>query len=392
MQYALQFNHRKNIGSLGFWLDYFGSDFVQCENRHDAFYAARCMLKWDPHFEIPSVNYRKSSFQLAIEILPHLDQAGTQFPTNVELLLQLLDFNPTLKEVDQDDLHRLRATRRRRHRRTIEVDQAYECHSNCDCASSRTAVWICHQSFTVEEDVPNDEQRFEQHFGRMDRAVDNGLEILVRRSSHPRDHFSDLLRENRPDDCLCVIGFDLDTKIRSVVGLITPHATAGDFLIRSPGPSWWSYLVLRRAIGEIYEIVGHAVLDPHVRVQPYGLESSDNRRSASEPITLERTIPEPEFGFDFWFDDEDVLAYILATKDIERGPTLSPKALQLLHSTFTRSRFSSFATPCFDAELRDGGIYCPQCAIGYNVCICIHCGVRLKEPASPYFRQDPVER
>ena len=389
METALAFHHKKKIGSLGFWLSYFASTLVKCENPHDAFYSARCMLEWDPHFEIPSVDYRKSSFQLAVEILPHLDHGGTRFSSNVVYLLELLDFNPTSKEVDQGDLNRLRAVRDRRHRRTIEVDRAHGSHSNCDCASSapsHTAVWICHEDFTVARYSGD----YEQHFGRMERGVDNGLEISVRRSSQTRDHFSNLLQQNRTEDCLCMIGYDVETHIRSVIGLITSHAASGDFLIRSPAESHtWSYLVLRRAFGDIYEIVGHAVLDPHVLVQPY---ESDEGRSVIEPSSFEGMFPEPALGFDFWFDSEDVLAYVLATKDTRPGATLSPKAFELLDRTFTRSRFSSFATACFDAELQDGGTYCPECAIGYNMCICIHCGGKLSEPASPYFRQDPVER
>jgi hypothetical protein len=191
-----------------------------------------------------------------------------------------------------------------------------------------------------------------------------------------------------------VFGLDLDIGTRNVIGVVTSQVQAGDLLIRFPeggGPlKCRNYLVLRRSFDDIYGIVGYAVLHVGVRLQPFALDGEP--LSAIEPRNPRNLSPIPPLGFDFWFDAEDVLAHVLNVEYPTNPSQVTPETFNLVNRSFTRTKFSSFATACFGIPDENLETYCSECLNGYTRTLCIHCGGSLGARGSPHFRQDPVER
>ena len=364
------------------------TDALECSKPHDAFYAFRDLLEWDPHFDTPAVDYTKSSIQLAIELLPHMGKKGVQFSSNVEELLELLSFDPNTDERNYGGDAELPGNVNEYPHFTAAADPTQKSGHDCACTSSspsRTAVWICHElSYNMKY-----RDHISPWWGRLEQTPDNGLEILAEWSPESNRWFLDFLQRKRPDDCLSIIGVNEENNTRTVIGLITSQAKPGDFLISSPEEAPLCHLVLRRTFDEVYQIIGYAIVDEAAHF-PY--KPDEEVASAMNIGCWESESLCPVLGFDFWFDAQDVLAHVLAVKDITAHRGLNSSILSLVSRSFTRTKFSSFATVCFDAELQDESTYCPECAIGYTRRICVHCGGSLGSLGSPYFKQDPVER
>ena len=210
----------------------------------------------------------------------------------------------------------------------------------------------------------------------------------------------------RPEHSLSLIGVDVESGMESVIGCIIVKARPGDILIsfpeRRPGRN---YLVLRRAFDDVYEIIGYAVttfttyqitlgrqpafqpspIAPTPPSFPNSPTSPISPASAPEPGSFD-TEPPPMLSFDLWLDAEDVIAHTMGNAEyISRSGFASvPDVSNLVNRSFTRARFSSYATACFASYPEDLDRFCAECAGLDARHICMNCGGSLHAAGSPH--------
>lgn len=339
---------------------------LECSFPHDKIYASFSMLDWDEHFPRPQVDYGKSSIKLAEEVLPHLSTMGIEFPANVRDLLKLVSM-----DVQQDDVE-LQALWVRRNAISARKPQSTSKDPvpvRCSCETptpSPTAIWRC--------SLWHDE-RFSAT--KLVQGSNNSLVVPTKPAKSVKKR---KIPRERPEHSLTILGNDVEKRTQEVVGFADRRARAGDVLVRAPGRmSGWEHLLLRRAYGDLYEIIGYAVIDADVELG--GEERADEeahsseQRAQSEPPDPAHTTADP-FCFDSRLDAEDVRAYTFPSGNRHRIHGIED-AVKLINCSFKRSRFSSFATACLGEKPLNIDSSCSECAIGSRKKIRIECGGNL---------------
>lgn len=256
------------------------------------------------------------------------------------------------------------------------------CGGQCACVRqvpSKASIWFCMS-------LAGENARFDYNIGVISVQSNNTASVSTSRTTKGKGQQETDVRWElekaltaSSEHCLPLTGVDDESGTRKLVGVISKPAEDGDLLVEIPDRSIRCvYLVLRKASSDLYEIVGLASIEPGT--------------------ILERPEDPALSGIDLWLDAKDILAYAVPLRDsigeaLDGRPPEVDGLSALLDRSFTRARFSSFATICSHTAVPRQHRYssCAVCALGWERQVCINCGGNLSRTSSRESPQLEVE-